>query len=108
MDHMELTQQDLRINTILVLTEQGSEGNKNRGKEKNQDRATAVRKTYTLKISIIVSSSKGKITKRNNDPVYGKSADKVRNDVLTDTQHQPDFFLQTSGTRKVLIKKNIY
>lgn len=64
MDHMKLTWQDLRINTILVLTAQGSKGNKNRGKEKNQDRGTAVRKSYTLKISVIVSTSKGQIAKQ--------------------------------------------
>lgn len=80
---------------------------KNRSEEKNQDRGTAVRKTYTLKISVIVSSSKGQITKRSSNPLYGKQVNKIRKDALTDTHHQPDFFLRTSGTRKVLIKKNI-
>lgn len=62
---------------------------------------------YTLQISVIASSSKGQITKRNSNPVHGEQVNKIRKGVLTDTQHQPDFFLQASGTRKVLIKNNI-
>lgn len=80
-----------------MLTAQGSEGKKKkqtRSEEKNQDRGTAVRKTYTLKITVIVSSSKGQITKRSSNLVYGKQVNKIRKDALTDTHHQPDFFYE--------------
>lgn len=48
----------------------------------------------TLKITVIVSSSKGQITKRSSNIVYGKQVNKIRKDALTDTHHQPDFFYE--------------
>lgn len=68
MIHMKLTQQGLQFNTILVLTAQEVKEIKTGARKKIKTEEQQSEK-HTLKRSIIVSSSKGQIKKRNSNPV---------------------------------------